>query len=263
MAKCCCELTLCVFYSCKSADWSLRSYFKCACGDQAVSIATSRQHETYLDAAFWVSGVIQVIGSDGSPLWIWQPYSVAELQSKLGDLDGYLECMSTKGDSSCVAPTDPVFEQQQVPLLAVWTKVLSNYQGMVWDQGSFAIFNKTFREQKKMVEIPEVRDKFGVSGCLLKAKENGFDNDACFDAFLSGVQKADFFEYSNVTESNPSSKITHACIVFTGPSQSSNPRISAPFTACLEGYANSSGCILPGTLWSGEYFLFIFSMFHY
>jgi hypothetical protein len=253
-----------LFNSCKPPQWDIKSLYTCACLDQPVTIATARQQETYLDGAFWCSGTLALIGADGKTLYAFNPYSFAELTRKLGDFDAYLQCVSTKNDNTCVAPSDPVFEQQQVPLLSVWQKCLSNYQGMVWDAGAHAIFDKSFREKNHMVSIPEVRDTFNVSGCLQQAKDNGFDNDACFvDYFLKGVSRSDFFEYSNITNANPSSKEISACLTFSGPSSNADARISAPFTACLEGYANSTGCEISPMVWSGEYFLFIFSMFHY
>lgn len=201
----------------------------------------------------WCSGTLALIGSDGRSLFIWNPYSFAELTSKLGNVDTYIQCMATKADSSCVAPSDPVFDQQQVPILSVWQRCLSNYAEMVWDQGAHALFNKTFRDQQKMISIPEVRDTFGVSGCLLQAKASGFDNDACLvDYFLKGASRSDVFEYSNITEPSPASSKIHACLTFSGPSANQDPQISAPFRACLEGYANSTGCEIPAMLWSGR-----------
>jgi hypothetical protein len=233
--------------------------YKCPCGDQPVTIAIARQQETYLDGAFWCSGTLALIGSDGRSLFVFNPYSFAELTSKLGNFDTYIQCMATKADSSCVAPSDPVFDQQQVPLLSVWQRCLTNHAEMVWDQGAHALFNKTFRDQQKMISIPEIRDRFGVSGCLLQAKASGFDNDVCLvDYFLKGASRSDVFEYSNITESSPVSSKIHACLTFSGPSANSNPSIAAPFRACLEGYANSSGCEIAPFMWSGELILIYF-----
>jgi hypothetical protein len=121
------SLTLCLSYSCKSSDWSLRVLYKCPCADQPVAISTLRQQETYLNGAFWVSGVLQLISPSGGALFIWQPYSFAELRSKLGNLDTYLECMSTTSEN-CVAPTDPIFEKQQVRFICLlFVKWLSDF----------------------------------------------------------------------------------------------------------------------------------------
>ena len=104
-----------------------------------------------------------------------------------------------------------------------------------------------------MMDIPEIRDTFNVSGCLLQMKINGFDNDGCFtDIFLKGTQKADFFEYSNITETTPGSQLVDGCLVFSGPAQHPNPATAAPFVACLESYANATSCSIPSIVWSGR-----------
>ena len=125
------------------------------------------------------------------------------------------------------------------------------------------MFNKTFREQQKMIDVPEIRDTFGVSNCLQTAKDNGFDNDGCFvDFFLRGSQKGDFFEYSNLTDSNPGSAQVDACLVFSGPALHPDPTIAAPFTACLQSYANATSCSIPSIVWSGMNFsVYIFVSF--
>ena len=113
-----------MYFSCKASDFSLRTLYRCPCNDKGVSISAIRQQETYEHGAFWVSGVLQLISPSGGVLFVWNPYSFAELRSKLGNLDTYLECMSTTGEN-CVAPTDPIFEKQQVRfvclLLGKWS----------------------------------------------------------------------------------------------------------------------------------------------
>ena len=117
------------------------------------------------------------------------------------------------------------------------------------------MFNKTFREQQKMIGVPDIRDTFGVSNCLQTAKDSGFDNDGCFvDFFLRGTQKSDYFEYSNLTDSNPGSEKVDACLVFSGPALHPDPTIAAPFTACLQSYANATSCSIPSIVWSGMNF---------
>jgi hypothetical protein len=71
-----------------------------------------------------VSGVLQLISPSGGALFVWNPYSFAELRSKLGNLDAYLECMSTTGEN-CVAPTDPIFEKQQVRFIYLFSVMVN------------------------------------------------------------------------------------------------------------------------------------------
>ncbi len=39
---------------------------------------------------------------------------------------------------------------------------------------------------------------------------------------------------------------------FSGPAKITDPKISSPFVACLDSYANRSGCDIPHMLWSGR-----------
>ena len=114
-----------------------------------------------------------------------------------------------------------------------------------------------------MVEgVPEVRDTFGVAGCLQKAKDSGFDNQGCFqDYFLKGQQANEYFEYSNITESNPDSSQIHACMTFSGGAQHPDPAVASQFKACLEGYDNATKCDIPSIMWSGVFFLIVFVLF--
>lgn len=56
---------------------------------------------------------------DGSPIYIYNPFSLAELRAKLEQplsgqpLDAYLACVAA-GNAQCDGPTDPVFIAQQV-----------------------------------------------------------------------------------------------------------------------------------------------------
>jgi hypothetical protein len=173
----------------------------------------------------------------------------------LGDFDKYLECVATHNDESCVAPKNNIFEEQQISLLAVYQRCLTNYQEMTWDQGTYVLFNETVQKltflESKMPMV--IEDTFGVAECLLKQRKYGYDNTGCLkDYFLRGQQAIDYFEYGNITIKNPPSSLIDACLTFSGPAQIADPAISTPFKACLEGYANRSGCDIPHMLWSGR-----------
>jgi hypothetical protein len=139
-------------------------------------------------------------------------------------------------------------------LLSVYQKAVSNFNSQSWDQGAFAVFNSSFRKAQKMVEgVPEVRDTFGVAACLQKAKDNGFDNQGCFqDYFLKGQQANEYFEYSNITETNPDSSQIHACMTFSGGAEHPDPAVASQFKACLEGFDNATKCDIPSIMWSGR-----------
>jgi hypothetical protein len=211
-----------------------------------------RQKETYLDGAYWCSTVMTLLNFDGTPKYVWNPYSLAQLKEMLGDFDSYLECVASKNDGTCTAPTDPVFQKQQIPMITVYQRCLSNYQEMTWDQGSFIMFNKTLQSILRL-EMPEdIPDTFHVANCLLEQKGNGSDNVGCLiDYFLKGSQAVDYFEYGNIT-GEINSRTIDACLTFSGPAAHPDPVIARPFIACLESYANRSGCDIPHMLWSGR-----------
>lgn len=198
---------------------------------------------------------MSMLDFDGSTKYVWNPYSLFQLKEMLGDFDTYLECVASKNDASCAAitPKNDIFEQQQMSLLSVYQRCLSNYQEMTWDQGTYVLFNRSL-QAKLLLQMPlEIRDSFDVSKCLLEQRAKGYDNVGCLkDYFLKGTQAMDYFEYGNITTNNPPSKIIDACLTFSGPAELPNPAISIPFKACLESQANRSGCDIPHMLWSGR-----------
>ena len=226
--------------------------YQCPCEDQAVAIADNRLKETYLDGAFWCSGTLALLNYDGTLKMVFNPYSMFELKTKLGDFDAYLQCVSTTNDGSCKAPSDPVFDAQQIPLLSVYQACLSGYDSMTWDAGAYLLFNKTLQAKFKLA-VPDAVDTFGVGDCLNQANKNGWSNQGCLtDVFLKGVDPKDYFVYTNITDAVPKSSQVDACLTFSGPAANPDPRIALPFTACLESFANRSGCDIPHVVWSGR-----------
>ena len=196
---------------------------------------------------------MSLLNFDGSVKYVWNPFSLQQLKAKLGSFDTYLECVASKNNGDCVAPTDEIFKQQQIPMISVYQRCLSNYQEMTWDQGTHVLFNRTLQRNIKLNNvIPEVQDTHNVSERLLEAKTKGFDNTAVLDMFLGGSLPGDYFKYSNITTANPGSADIDACLTFSGPAKIADKKISQPFIACLESYANRSGCDIPHMLWSGR-----------
>jgi len=219
-------------------------------------IPANRQAETYHDGAHWCSTVMLMLDFDGTPKYVWNPFSLGQLKEKMVDFDVYLECVASKNDGSCKAPTDAIFEKQQIPLLNVYQRCLTNYQEKLWDQGAFVMFNRTLQQQLRLDQVmPSViEDRFNVSKCLLEQKRIGGDNTGCLvDYFLKGTQSIDYFAYSNITSTDsPKSEQIDACLTFSGPAASTDPRVAEVFLNCLESNANNSGCEIPHMLWSGR-----------
>lgn len=247
--------------SCRAPDWTTRVMYKCPCGDQPVMIAPERQSETYEKGAYWCSTVMALLDFDGSPKYVWNPFSLKQLKEKLdssetGTFEEYLECVASKNDNTCQAPTDSIFERQQIPMLSVYQRCLSNYQALTWDQGTFVMFNASLQRDLRLDHVMPVQidDTFEVAQCLLETKADGGDNAGCLrDRFLKGTQAVDYFKYSNITSTDsPPSKLIDACLTFSGPSASPDPNTARVFLSCLEHNANSTGCDIPHMLWSGR-----------
>ena len=66
---------------------------------------------------------MSLLDFDGSVKYVWNPFSLAQLKAKLGDLDAYLNCIASTAQQGCTAPSDPIFEQQQIPMLSVFSGV--------------------------------------------------------------------------------------------------------------------------------------------
>jgi hypothetical protein len=198
---------------------------------------------------------MSMLDFDGSVKYVWNPFSLFQLKEMLGDFDTYLECVASKNDASCSSPKNDIFDKQQISLLSVYQRCLSNYQEMTWDQGTFVLFNTTVQALTFLTDVMpmNIRDTFGVSTCLLESRAKGYDNVGCLnDYFLKGQQAMDYFEYGNITTKNPSNKIIDACLTFSGPAELEDQNMAAPFQACLESRANRSGCDIPHMLWSGR-----------
>ena len=198
---------------------------------------------------------MSLLDFDGGVKYVWNPFSLAQLKAKLGNLDVYLDCISSTAQGGCTAPSDPIFDQQQIPLLSVYQRCLSNYQDMTWDQGSFILYNVTLQKSLGLSRImpADVADTFGVASCLLAQRSMGYDNTGCLvDYFLKGSQAVDYFQYENITDPTPGSSIVDACLTFSGPAALADASISMPFIACLENFANRSGCDIPHMLWTGR-----------
>ena len=200
---------------------------------------------------------MSMLDFDGSVKYVWNPYSLEQLKASLGDFDAYLDCVASKNDASCVEPKDAygIFDKQQISLLSVYQRCLSNYQEETWDQGSFVMFNQTLQKQLRLDSVmpSTIEDSFNVSACLLQQKASGNDNGGCLvDQYLKGSQSIDYFEYSNITTAPVTSDLIDACLTFSGPAALDDERISQPFKACLENSVNRSGCDIPHMLWSGR-----------
>jgi hypothetical protein len=223
---------------------SAKDSFSCACGDK--SYRAVRKETTWQDQGFWCSTVMSMMNWDGTLKYVWNPYSLAELESMLsGTLDTYLRCVATGG--TCVAPTAPIFESQQVSMISVYQRCLANYQSRQWDLGTHALFNRSLTPQGAPEPPCYQVSGMCIGNCLLDAQSQGASNAVCLDMWLSakGVNSLDYFQYEEGTP-------THACQVFSGPAKLEGS-VGEPFRACMEEYETPGAmCKLPSIVWSGR-----------
>ena len=246
--------------SCRPPDWTTRVLYKCPCGDDPVMVPLERQRQSYLDGAYWCSTTMSLLDFDGSVKYVWNPFTLAQLKEKLNTpvpFDEYLECVASKNDASCVPPTDRIFEQQQISLLSVYQRCLTNYQEQRWDQGAYLMFNTTLQKRYRLDRVGlsrSVSDPFGVGDCLLEQQAVGADNSFCLrDRFLKGTRSMDYFAYTQIPPStSATSAVVDACMTFSGPSKSGNPSVRDVFKNCLEDSETNPGCNIPHMLWSGR-----------
>jgi len=104
----------CVFIPrCKLPDMSAKDSFNCACNDVAFQIVPTRRRDTWQSQGFWCSTTMTMMNYDGATHYVWNPYSLEELEEKLqGKLEPYMNCIAT--GSTCTPPSTPVFDRQQV-----------------------------------------------------------------------------------------------------------------------------------------------------
>ena len=105
---------------CKLPDMSAKDSFNCACGDKAFKIVPERRLDSWVNQGFWCSTTMTMMNYDGNTKYVWNPYTLAELEQVLlavgssgkTKLDDYLHCVATGG--TCTPPSTPVFDRQQV-----------------------------------------------------------------------------------------------------------------------------------------------------
>lgn len=99
---------------------SSKDSFKCACNDNGYRITPVRMRDTWENQGFWCSTVMSLLNFDGTTKYVWNPYSLEELESFLSAttargtslLHEYLNCVATGGQ--CTPPSNVVFDRQQV-----------------------------------------------------------------------------------------------------------------------------------------------------
>jgi len=239
---------------------SVKDSYQCACNDNAYRIPSERLGDTWQSEGFWCSTTMSLLNYDGQTKFVWNPYSLFELESILkattsngkSILENYLDCLSR--GQTCSLPSNAIFDRQQISILAVYQRCLANYQMKQWDSGTYALWDPTIRS-KIPVSLPIIgciplNNGFYdcLGDCLLQAQIVGSSNGACFDQWLHqrNILNVDYFQY---VQSND--YFVHACQVFSGPAKLPTSE-ALSFRHCLDEYSENGMCKLPNIIWSGR-----------
>lgn len=237
---------------CVLPDVTLKNTVRCACGDSALSISPTRKSEGISEFAYWCTGTISLVDASNRVRVVWNPYTYQQLQDKLnGVMDAYVNTASASNVAE--PPTDQVFVEQGVSMIAVLTRCRQNYVNHQWDPSAYVQYSQDMVNREVMGgakrQATSIQD--GVGGCLMESSLKGVGNGACLDAFLASKgATSDYWSYAqtNATESN----LIDACLVFSGPASNASvsPARRKVFQDCLSGYSNGNMCDISGFIWS-------------
>ncbi|EKX32043.1 hypothetical protein GUITHDRAFT_121790 [Guillardia theta CCMP2712] len=248
---------------CKLPDVTTETMYRCACGDYAHRISTARRNEGIKQQAFWCTGSLQLLGTDGKPYLVFNPYTLEELASASRvSMSQYLTCVGT-GGSNCQAlkPSLPYLERQGVDPGTVLTRCRSNYVNKVWDSGAAYLVN--YLAYSDLAGVGYLINQFyqpsfvpsSVLTCLVQSLALGTGNDACLLGWLTlmNVSRTNYFRYDVVgfVSDNADFADIDGCEVFTGPAQNPDPAVAYEFGQCLNS-STASQCQLPYYIWSGR-----------
>lgn len=236
---------------CNPPSYDLPKIVQCACGDTVLAIQPARATEGIANQAFWCSGVLSMVDSNGQALYVYNPYTYAELQAKASGLQAYLDCtVSFSGGYSCKPPSDPVFDQQGVSLLNVLVKCRDNYVKNRWDPAAYVLYQMKYRN---LLRIPQVipvppPDPFGVHDCMTAGQGSQALSATCLETYLLALSwtEDDYWQYQMGTQTGP--EFVDGCLVFSGPA--ALQKLPA-FAQCTDG-PQEGQCSLPGHCWSPQ-----------
>ena len=234
---------------CNPPEHYLKDVAGCACGDTPLAITPLAAEAT--EYAFWCTGTLSMVDGANDQIVVYNPYSYAQLQSKAGGMQAYLECASSS--YKCDAPTDPVFTAQGVTLLNVLVKCRENFVEKNWDQAAYVLFDPTqrYRFNPNTVLPTSYADPYGVLACLVSQAGVGGTNGACLDQYLyfTNTLYDRYWAYAPAASAAPAPQYVDACLTFSGPASGPNSASAAVFENCVD--AESDGlCTLSGHLWS-------------
>lgn len=233
---------------CNPPDFAIGNVVKCACGDRPLSVRAKARAQGIVQKAHWCSGVLSMLDGNGVPMYIYNPYTYAQVVEKAAGMQAYLDCIGegTKG-YSCVPPTDPVFQKQGVNALNVLVACRENYVNGRWDPAAFVLYGRPAGYPLKTNPPMPPDDACQIKDCLQQPTyESGSLAQECLQQYLGcvGLTADDYFAYEHATGAGP--QFVDACLVFSGPAKT-----RAPFASCVDG-PDEGNCTLPGHCWTPQ-----------
>jgi len=235
---------------CNPPDFNLRDVVTCACGDQPLGIQAARRVEGVPERAHWCSGVLSMLDGDGRPIFVYNPYTYAQVQALAAGMQAYLDCLraGTAG-YTCAPPTDPVFQAQGVNALNVLVACRDNFVKRRWDPAAFVLYHRLPGYPLRypgLVPVPQP-DACGIRECMREESAAiGALSKACLERHLqcAALTDDDYWQYEHVPVQG-APEYTDACLVFYGPAQAGAP----PFEPCVDG-PDEGSCTLPAHCWT-------------
>lgn len=151
---------------CKPRPIKLDSVMSCVCDDEGYSIEDKRKKESLKDWAFWCTGILKMVNSEGYDMYVYNDTPLEELEQDLHQAGlNYLECISNKNKGDCTSENKEIRKdkynhfwggEKKVSPLAVLNRCRQNYAEKRWDEGIFAYFNEDVRND--VMRVGSIRE---------------------------------------------------------------------------------------------------------
>lgn len=258
--------------NCKLPDVTIVDIPTCPCGDTVVKIPELRRKEGIHDGAFWCTGTMEMVLTDGTSKIIYNPHTFEELVKYTTNIDEYLKCIAEgnpndiEGGCVTIEPVSEYLQEQGVSTIAVLTRCRTNFANKQWDSGAAFLFLPEVSDDlvNNAADILADFDMFklpqNVYECVLTSIEQNSLVDFCHDLHLTSksMSSNQYYTYESTGKSSDhvSFSDTDACEVFTGPAKDfelfENCIDSIEGTSPVDDAYITKNCEMEYFLWAGR-----------
>ena len=244
---------------CNPPSSLLTSVTKCSCADTPLTVpARAEAHPPFDPFPLWCRGVLTMVDSNNHEYYIYNPYTLEELQAKSAKLQAFVDCMGSSYACSEFQDVDRLLTSQGVTLYNVLVKCRENYQRHRWDPHAYILFQPSLHYL-----VPDAAAQLlsgwrdlntqmgGVYDCMQQDPAQVGDLSAtCLTNYLAQTE-VDWNLYWLYQPAAPGApaQLVDGCEVFTGPASKG----IAAFQWCVDGpeeWAMSGRCSASASLWS-------------